>query len=106
MKENEYKEWYESVDFIQDNMQIYSFADFISNCIPIKYLYSNMKRQGKKLYQWYLFASSLSYHQKCVIWNYLNDWLTYQELLQIMSIEQYNKYYANVIEQRNDDANI
>lgn len=104
MEKFDYKEWYESVDFIQDNMQIYSFNDFYNNCIAIKALYNAMPRQGKKLWQWYLFASvSLSYHQKCVIWNYVNDWLDYQGLTQAVNIEKFNKYYANVIEQRNDD---
>lgn len=102
MKEIEYKEWYESVDFIQENMQIYSFNDFVDNSIVIKALYNAMPRQGKKLYQWYLFSSSLSYNQKCVIWNFINDWLDYQGLKKAFNVDKHNKYYANMVEQRND----
>lgn len=103
MNDIELKELYENVDFIQDNMQIYSFNDFIDNCIEIKCLYLNMKRQGKKLYQWYLFASSLSYNQKRIIWNYINEWIDYQKLMEIAGVEKTNKYYINVLEQRNKD---
>jgi hypothetical protein len=103
MSKEEYSEWYESVDFIQDNMQIYSFADFVDNCFIIKALYSQMRRQGQKLYQWYIFASSLSYKQKQIIWNYLNEWIDYQKLKELAGVDKYNKYYVNMIEQRNDD---
>lgn len=102
MNDFEYKEWYESVDFIQENMQIYSFSDFVENCVEIRYLYNNMKRQGQKLYQWYLFASSLSYNQKCTAWNYLNNWICYHELLKAFNIDKNNKYFANMLEQRNN----
>ena len=103
MKDIEYKEWYENVDFIQENMQIYSFSDFIENYLGIKLLYNQMPRQGQKLYQWYLFASSLSYHQKCLIWNYINNWIDYQDLLKAINVEKYNKYYINVKEQRTNE---
>ena len=102
MEDLSFKELYENVDFIQENMQIYSFNDFFENCLIIKHLYSEMPRQGKKLYQWYLFASSLTNNQKRIVWNYINDWFTYQELLQQISIDKHIKYNINYLEQRNN----
>lgn len=103
MLKEEYKIWYENVDFIQNNMQFYSFHDFIENCIEIKMLYSQMKRQGQKLFQWYLFAGSLSYKQKCTIWDYVNNLIDYPELIRRFYVNKRNKYYANMLEQRNDN---
>ena len=97
------KDLYEQVDFIQENMQIYSFSDFVDNCYIIKALFSQMKRQEQKLYQWYLFASSLSYKQKQIIWNYLNEWIDYRKLIEIAGVEKANKYYMNMIEHRNEN---
>jgi len=98
----DFKELYENVDFIQDNMQIYSFNDFFENCLIIKHLYCELPRQGKKLYQWYLFASSLTNNQKRIVWNYINGWFTYQELLQQISIDKHIKYNIHYLEQRNN----
>ena len=102
MLEIDYKELYENVDFIQDNMQFYSFPDFIENCVEIKALYQQMKRQGQKLFQWYLFSNSLSYKQKCTIWDYVNNIIDYPELIKRFYISKNSKYYSNMIEQRND----
>ena len=81
MSDNDYKDWYESVDFIQNEMQFYSFQDFYKNALAIKRLFNTMERHGKKLYQWYLYASlSVNYNQKNLIWDYLNGFADYTEI--------------------------
>jgi len=70
------KEWYEQVDFIQDNMQFYSYSDFRHNAMAIRRLFLKMKRQGKKLYQWYVFANTnINQEQKRKVWDFLNCYL-------------------------------
>lgn len=79
--EIEYKEWYEQVDFIQDNMQFYSYSDFMHNAKALRRLYRRMKRQGKKLYQWYVFANTnINFERKRKIWDFLNDLLPIERM--------------------------
>ena len=103
MTEQEYKLWYESVDFIQDFMQFYSFNDFVDRCLKIKSIYLGLPRQGQKLYQWYVFSGSLSYKHKRIVWDYINGFMDYHELIRYKTISDRNKYKPNQLEQRNDD---
>lgn len=97
MEDKEYKEWYESVDFIQDYMQFYSIEDFLKNSTIIKSMYLSMRRQTQKLYQWYIFSGRLNYKQKAAIWDYINDNISYPELIHQLRISN------GELEQRNDD---
>lgn len=72
MTKQEYQEWFDSVDFIQKEMQFYSFPDFVSQANSYKRGFNLMTTLEKKLYQWYVFASSVNYQQKCMIWDFLN----------------------------------
>lgn len=72
MTKEEYESWFKSVDFIQDEMQFYSFPDFVEQANAFKRGYNMMDTRTKKLYQWYVFASSVNYQQKCMIWDFLN----------------------------------
>lgn len=86
MTREEYDEWYKGVGFIQKEMQFYSYADFVREAFMIKYLYSRLEQRTKKLYQWYVFANHISYNQKCVIWNFLNGYGEYEDLLYYISL--------------------
>lgn len=81
MTQEEYKNWYASCEFIQKEMQFYSFQDFVEEAFGIKRLYQKLDNRTKKLYQWYVFANHIGYAQKCLIWNFLNGYNTYDDLL-------------------------
>ena len=102
MTNEEYKLWYESVDFIQDFMQFYSFNDFVEHSLKIKSFYLGLPRQARKLYQWYVFAGSLSYSHKQVVWDFVNGVMDYTELLRHKTISDNYKYMPNQLEQRNN----
>lgn len=93
MSREEYESWYKNVDFIQENMQIYSFEDFYAKRVYIKVLYNAMNRQAKKLYQWYLYAGSIPFKKKNHIWNYINDTITDKEFVNI-----YEDYFKRKID--------
>lgn len=73
LTKSEYYEWYKSCDFIEKQMQFYSYQDFILNKEEIKFWFNHINWKTKKLYQWYVFASPLHYTQKTEIWNILNN---------------------------------
>lgn len=103
MTSKQYKEWYESVDFIQNNMQFYSVDDFLHHSVAIKSMYNAMDRRTKKMYQWYLFANYLNYNQKCLIWDYINNVIEYPEFIYLIRLAK-NKEIINV-EQRTQNEN-
>lgn len=81
MQDKEYIRWYKCCEFIEEEMQFYSFIDFVNNAKRLKYTYERIPKEIKKLYKWYVYASPLNYNQKCLIWNYLNDFNEYEDLL-------------------------
>ena len=80
MKKEEYKRWYSSCDFIEQEMQFYSFQDFIENGKYIKKLYKQSDYLVKRLYQWYVYSSKMQYFKKNAIWDYLNDYITLEDV--------------------------
>lgn len=81
MTRKEYREWCNSCEFIQKEMQFYSYKDFIDNIDTIKYYYDCSNKTTKKLYQWYVNSKVMSYKQKYMIWDYLNNYCQYSDLL-------------------------
>lgn len=81
MNKKEYKKWCESCEFIQKEMQFYSYKDFVDNVNVLKYYYDNSDKITRKLYQWYVNSKPMSYNQKSIIWDYLNDYCEYEDLI-------------------------
>ena len=83
----DYSEWYASCDFIDNNMKFYSFKEFLKDRRVIKRLFKSMDYRTKKLYQWYINAGQYSYKVKCIIWDYLNDYKTDDDLAKYIEQE-------------------
>lgn len=67
-----YEKWYKSCNFIKEEMQFYCFEDFIEQAVKIRRKYLDSDPLTVQLYQWYVYASPLSYERKCAIWEFLN----------------------------------
>lgn len=87
----EYKKWYSSCEFIQEELQFYSFQDFVEEAFRIKKIFQKIDDRTKKLYQWYVFANHIGYSHKCLIWNFLNNYNTYDDLLSNIKISNRTK---------------
>lgn len=98
MNHEQYKQWYASVDFIQENMQFYSFEDFVRNSLVIRRLFNEMERHEQKLYQWYVFSGVLAYKHKCIVWDFLNGAVDYVDLVHTNTLTR--ELYKD-LEQRN-----
>lgn len=84
-KKTEYNIWHNSCEFIEKNLKYYSFTDFLTYHKQIKKTFKEQDLITKRLYQWYVFSSNVSYIQKCGIWDYLNDYLEYNYLVELKS---------------------
>lgn len=90
MESFNYSEWHESCDFIQKELQFYSYPDFLRECKYIKRIYEQLDNRTKKLYQWYIYSGQYSYKTKCMIWDFLNGYREYEELNGVNCLEQRN----------------
>ena len=61
------------VDFINKEMDFYSYENFLENAAPLKRLYAAVDNRTKKLYRWYVYSRYIPYKQKNKIWEYLNN---------------------------------
>lgn len=78
MKDVDFKE----CEFIDECMRFVTYNQFCDKCQIIKYFYQAMSKRGKRFYKWYLYAQiNINLIQKDRIWNYLNDVITYRELV-------------------------
>ena len=72
--------------YIKDQMQYYTFDDFIENCTRLKTLYLELKPNAKIFYKWYVYANiHMNENYKNAIWTFLNseDLNCYIYLLQL-----------------------
>lgn len=74
MREDEYRE----CKYIDSDMRFYVFEDFIKRGKHIKMIYNVLNH--KIFYKWYVYAHSISIKRKNAIWEYLNDYISYEEL--------------------------
>lgn len=82
MTKNQMEDWYSDCDFITKCMQFYSFSDFQIGAIFFKSNFDEMEVRTKKLYQWYIYANvHIGMNQKNLIWDYLNGYKSYQDLI-------------------------
>lgn len=91
MTKEEYEQWYNNVEFIHYEMQFYSFKDFVDNAYLIKSYYEDLTELGIKLYKWYVFANHISYSQKCMIWDFLNGYISLADLTRENRLNQFFK---------------
>lgn len=72
MKLVEMNEWYESCEFIEENMQFYSKVDFFEKRDDIAYYFAKGDSRLRTLYKWYVFANpNLTMKDKEIIWDYV-----------------------------------
>lgn len=65
-------EFYDEMDFIQTQMNFYSYEDFKSQKNILRILYNKMNTKSKQLYMWYVFSREISPYHKAKIWDFLN----------------------------------
>lgn len=80
MNKDKYDEWWKACDFIEQELQFYSYNDFLENAILIRRVYINSDPLVKRLYRWYVYSSRMSYKKKCAIWEFLNMRLPFSRL--------------------------
>ena len=81
MTEKEYKEWYKTCIYIEYEMSIADFRDFLKNAPAIKNLYEQLELAQKRMYKWYVYANiCMKLKQKDAIWQYLNGFIYYSDL--------------------------
>ena len=61
------------MDFIDKEMDFYSYENFLENAAPLKRLFAAVDSRTKKLYRWYVYSRNIGYSQKNKIWEYLNN---------------------------------
>lgn len=86
MNDRDYADIVKCSNFVIHEMQFYSFQDFIDNAIGLRRLYQKVLKDDNflkiiQIYQWYVFATPISYNRKCAIWEFLNMRMSYKELV-------------------------
>ena len=76
MREEDYKE----CQFINTEMVFYTYEDFVENAYAIRRLYSVLR--NKLFYRWYVYSHTLSLKRKDKIWEFLNNDIKYDDLLE------------------------
>lgn len=77
----EYLKYKDCCNFIIEEMNFYSFDDFITYHKRIKLLFDNANDLIVQLYMWYVYSRYISKDQKYKIWAFLNNDMTYEELI-------------------------
>ena len=81
MMEEEFKQWYRTCIYIEYEMSIIDFKDFMKNAIAIKNLYQQLKIPQQRMYKWYVYANiDMKLKQKDAIWRFLNNEIFYSDL--------------------------
>ena len=78
MTELDYKE----CRFIDIEMRFLDFNSFLQDAQAIKKLYKALNH--KLFYKWYVYANiHISLNRKNLMWSYLNDDITYEDLVRL-----------------------
>ena len=78
----EYYEWLKMYNWINNEMFIDNFNMFLNDAKYLKKMYKELTPLGVKLYKLYIYAQrDLSLKRVKAIWNYLNDDITYEDLI-------------------------
>ena len=77
----EYIKYNDCCNFIIEEMNFYSFNDFVDNHKRIKMLFTTANGLIIQLYMWYVYSRYISKDQKYKIWAFLNNDMTYEELI-------------------------
>lgn len=78
----EYYEWLKMYNWINNEMFIDNFNMFLNDAKYLKKMYKELTPLGVKLYKLYIYAQrDLSLKRVNAIWNYLNDDITYEDLI-------------------------
>lgn len=76
----EYIQYSECTDFIIEEMNFYSYEDFIKRAKNLKVLFTSSNNLIKKLYLWYVYSRYITLEKKNMIWSYLNNSLSFSNL--------------------------
>ena len=77
----EYLKYKDCCDFIIEEMNFYSFQDFVDNHKRIKTLFMTANGLVIQLYMWYVYSRYIGKDEKYKIWAFLNNDMTYEELI-------------------------
>ena len=78
----EYYEWLKMYNWINNEMFIDNFNMFLNDAKYLKKMYKELTPLGVKLYKLYIYSQrDLSLKRVNAIWNYLNDDITYEDLM-------------------------
>ena len=102
---SDYVLWHNSCEFIEDNMKYYSFTDFLDKARIIKVIFNQQNTTTKRMYMWYVFSSNITYNQKLGVWDYLNSYASYEDLILLKSNRDRDKKRIQktyIVEQRKD----
>lgn len=80
------------LNFIECEMDFYSYQDFYQQAEPLKKLFDRVDIRTKKLYKYYVYSRDIKYSQKNRIWDYLNNDIS---LGALMTYEKENKRKYN-----------
>jgi len=80
------------INFIESEMDFYSYQDFYQQAAPLKRLFDSVDIRTKKLYKYYVYSRDIKYGQKNRIWDYLNNDIS---LGALMTYEKENKRKYN-----------
>ena len=81
MSDSEYKDWYRTCIYIEYEMSIIDFNDFIKNAYATRNLYKQLKIPQQRMYKWYVYANiDMTTKQKNAVWRFLNNEIFYSDL--------------------------
>lgn len=70
-------------EFINEMMWFFTYYDFCDSNKQIKRMFKNLGKHEKQFYKWYVYANiHMDLHYKNVIWDYLNDYIDENYLLE------------------------
>lgn len=72
----------QTISYIEDEMDFYSYKDFYMNANVLKKMYLQVDIRTKKLYKWYVYSREITTNQKNRIWDFLNNDISLGDLME------------------------
>lgn len=76
----EYQTYADSTDFIIQEMNFYSWEDFVKKAKHLKLIFLSSNILIKQLYLWYLYSRDMGMARKNRAWSYLNGSISFKKL--------------------------
>lgn len=69
--------------FVYEGLYFFTFDEVVEDIQAIKRIYQHLTDNQVYLYRWYVYAHyNLSNYQKNLLWDFLNDFCTYEYFMQ------------------------